>query len=381
MKKSALLLLATVMFGITVLAQTFQIGHTTQYFYDSDRGDREIQTEIYYPANSTGDDVALASGEFPVLVFGHGFVMAWDSYANFWEEFVPNGYIMVFPRTEGNISPSHEAFGLDLAFLTDAMQDEHINASSLFYGKVAPKTAVMGHSMGGGSSFIAAEANPNITTMISFAAAETTPSSIGAAANINIPTVVFSGDSDGVAPPAEHQTPMYNALASECKTFISLIDGGHCYFANYNFNCSFGEMTAPPLPRDEVHAITFDFLNLWLDYTLRNNYDAFLTFNDSLQTSSRINFEQTCDMTKIPENNTLNANICPNPVENILSIELENCKGKSLLKIYDLIGNIIDQRFFSEKNIEYPVNNMSKGIYFLQITNNTQIFTQKIIKL
>ena len=95
------------------LAQTFPIGHTTITFNDPTRTGgfgsgggtgRQIQSEIYYPGTTSGEDVNLASGTFPVLIVGHGFVMAWDAYQNLWEEFVPRGYIMVFPRTEGSFA-------------------------------------------------------------------------------------------------------------------------------------------------------------------------------------------------------------------------------------------------------------------------------------
>ncbi|MBN2682229.1 MAG: choice-of-anchor J domain-containing protein [Bacteroidales bacterium] len=295
MKKSQLLLMAILFLSIIAKAQPYQIGHKTQYFYDPDRSNREIWTEIYYPADVAGDNVDLTTGEFPVIVFGHGFVMTWDSYANFWEEFVPKGYIMVFPRTEGGMSPSHEAFGLDLAFLADAMQDENINSSSIFFGKVGTKTAVMGHSMGGGSSFIAAQANSNINTIVTFAAAETTPSAIAAAADIYIPSIVFSGSVDGIAPADENQIPMYNALSSYCKNFISVTGCNHCYFADYNFNCSMFDASAT-LTRDQIHAIVFSFLTPWFEYTLGSDDEAIDDFNALLPTTTDITYQQSCDL-------------------------------------------------------------------------------------
>ena len=72
------------------------------------------------------------------------------------------------------------------------MQIESQTSSSIFYNTVLPKTGILGHSMGGGASFLAAENNPNVNTLINFAAAETNPSAISAARNITIPTVIFS---------------------------------------------------------------------------------------------------------------------------------------------------------------------------------------------
>ena len=91
--------------GIIVNAQPYQIGHTTLTFVDASRSNRSIATEIYYPADVAGDNVAVTSQnatQFPSLVFGHGFVMTWDAYQNFWNALVPNGYIIAFPKTEGD---------------------------------------------------------------------------------------------------------------------------------------------------------------------------------------------------------------------------------------------------------------------------------------
>ena len=358
-----------------------QIGHTTIYFTDPDRGDREIQTEIYYPATTAGDDVAVATGSFPVIIFGHGFVMAWDSYANFWEEFVPKGYFMAFPRTEGGIPPDHGEFGMDLAFLTDAMQAENTSSGSLFFGKVTNKTAVMGHSMGGGSSFLAAEANPNITTLVNFAAAETDPSSTTAAANVTIPAVVFAGAEDGVAPPAENQIPMYNALASNCKTYIGILEGGHCYFANYNFNCSLGEMVPPPLPRDEMHEIIFNFLNPWLNYQLKGDYPSYLAFNDSLQNSDRITYEQDCDLTTAELTEKQHLDFYPNPVKDILYIDFSDQKNKEAIEITDATGRVIMNILVTEKSSQIDVSNLKPGLYFLKFKSENKTNTNKFIKL
>ena len=71
-----------------LFAQSFNIGHTSMDFYDNARN-RNITTEIYYPADSNGDDRPISFGNFPIIVFGHGFLISWDSYENFWNSLVP----------------------------------------------------------------------------------------------------------------------------------------------------------------------------------------------------------------------------------------------------------------------------------------------------
>lgn len=303
--KNTLLLFILCLLASSTYAQ-YSIGHYQITFQDPDRGNRNIQTEIYYPATANGDNTPVASGQFPVIVFGHGFVMAWDAYENLWTEFVARGYIMVFPRTEGNaFSTDHQQFGWDLQFLVTELQNEGNNSGSPIFNAVHNNTALMGHSMGGGASFLAADSlcvngNSNLRTLVGLAPAESSSngvSSIASAQQVNVPTVIFSGSQDGVTPPADHHIPMYDDLASSCKTFVSITGGGHCYFANSNFNCDFGESTSSTgisIARAEQQQITYDFLNNWLDYTLKDDCDAFNDFQDSVQLSSRVNANQSC---------------------------------------------------------------------------------------
>ena len=285
----------------------YEIGHTTITFNDPDReggfGDsglpgRDIQTEIYYPADVAGTDVDLASGEYPVIVFGHGFSMVWSAYENLWEEFVARGYIMAFPRTEGGFSPSHENFGMDLALVAEEMLAEGQDANSLFFNHVSPNVAIAGHSMGGGATKLAAANNTTIKTIVGLASAETDPSAVAAAADITVPALFLSGDGDAVTPPDEHHIPIYEALNSECKYFVNILGGAHCYYANSNFNCDFGESTTGgniTITRAEQHQITFDYLNAWFDYQLKGMCSAFDDFRDLVDTDNRTEVEDDCN--------------------------------------------------------------------------------------
>lgn len=290
-------------------SQPFEIGHTTITFNDPARTGgfgsgggpgRQIQSEIYYPAATAGTDVDVVTGEFPVIVFGHGFVMSWDAYQNIWEEFVPKGYIFVFPRTEGNFSPSHDDFGQDLAILVTEMEAENADAASIFYQHHNGKSAIMGHSMGGGSSILAAANNTNIETIVGLAPAETSPSAITAAVNVSVPALILSGDGDAVTPPVDHHEPIYDALGSSCKYFTNILGGAHCYFANSNFNCDFGEGTSGgniTISRPEQHAITFEYLTPWFAYTLKGDCAAKNTFDSLLVQDIDVSYINECTIT------------------------------------------------------------------------------------
>jgi dienelactone hydrolase len=332
---------------LTGFSQPFEIGHTTITFNDPARTGgygsgggpgRQIQSEIYYPAATAGTDVSMVPGQYPVVIFGHGFVMAWDAYQNIWEEFVPKGYIFVFPRTEGNFSPSHDDFGQDLALLVGEMEAESNDAASIFYQHHNGKTAIMGHSMGGGSSILAAANNTSIETVIGLAPAETNPSAIAAAANVTVPALVLSGDGDAVTPPADHHEPIYSALASSCKYFTNIIGGAHCYFANSNFNCDFGEGTSGgniTITRPEQHTITFQYLTPWLAYTLKGECAAKNTFDSLLVQDAAVTYINECTVSAPTITLNGSAVICESEtVEIVASEPLDWSDGQNGLSIF-----------------------------------------------
>ncbi len=290
-------------------AQPFAIGSRSITFFDASRN-RSIVTELRYPATSPGSDAPFAQGAFPVLVIGHGFVMGTDAYANLWNHFVPLGYIVALPTTEGGFAPSHSAFGLDLAFVAGAVQAANGDGASPLFTHVSPFTTLMGHSMGGGASFLGAAGNSAITTVVNLAAAETNPSAIAASAQVLVPTLVFAGSNDCITPIAEHQQPMYEALTVPCRAFVSITGGGHCYFADYNFNCAFGELTCSPSPsitRAQQHDVVDDFATLWLDHFLKGDADALNAFIDSAAVSDRAVCETTCALTTGMERTAIGA--------------------------------------------------------------------------
>ena len=373
--KRILVLVMVVTCSENLFAQ--QIGHTAVTFIDSSRNNRTIPAEIYYPALTAGDNTPIATGIFPLITFGHGFVMTWSAYQNFWETLVPEGYIVVFPTTEGGLSPNHADFGEDLRFLITKIQGSGAG-TSVPQTSVGITSAIMGHSMGGGSSFLAAENNSVITTMVSFAAANTNPSSIVAAQNISVPILLFSGSNDCVTPPPQHQDIMYDSAASAYKTQVYVTAGGHCYFANYNFNCTFGESTCSPSPaitRAEQQSAVNDFLKPWLAYFLKGDCTKAQEFQDSLVASNRITYRQSQSIACPSGINESFSSpdfiwVFPNPTGEFLNINLQKEKVKDVI-MYDVIKNKVLAHYISnpDEKIIVDISSLKTGIYFVAVNN------------
>ncbi len=385
MKKLFTLTLALNCFLLTVIAQPFQIGHRLITFIDASRANRIITTAIYYPAVTAGNNVTIATGQFPIIVFGHGFVMDTSAYDVFRNAIVPSGYIIVFPTTESSFSPSHTDFGKDIAFLVGAMKAEGLNSSSAFFGSVTSKSAVMGHSMGGGCSYLAVQYASSITVLASFAAAVTNPSSIIAARNITIPSIVFSGVNDCVAPPATNQIPMYDTLASVCKSLINITGGAHCLFASMNNNCYFGQGTCSPQPTISAAAqqtTTFNLLLPWLNYYLKNDCAAGNQFQGLITVGSGITSKQNCSIgcsVGINEiQSDLSVSVYPNPASVSIHINTSNIDVLSI-KLINILGETVYQTMNKNSQTIIDVSRFVKGIYLVSVTDNKRNVTNKKI--
>jgi predicted dienelactone hydrolase len=372
-------------------AQNFQVGNISTSFTDSSRNNRNIPVEIYYPADTSGNNVPVTTSNtnsFPVLSFGHGFVMSWDAYENIWNAVVPQGYVIVFPKTEGGTSPSHSAFGEDLAFCIREMNRLSLEVTSPFYQRIDSMNCVMGHSMGGGAAFIAAGNHPYIKAIATLAAAETNPSAIQSATTITSPALVLSGGNDCITPTQAHQTPMYNSLSSACKSYISITGGSHCQMADFNFLCNFGELTCTPSPaisRADQHQVQFRYLLPWLDKELKFNCNSAIVFDSLLQQDSQITFQQACQPCNITgiENTFLpdEIQLYPNPAAVSIMISLNTTSKATTLEINDLNGRAIREYLLHDRVTNLDIAGLNNGYYTFTFYYDNSIIRRSVLIL
>lgn len=300
-------------------AQTYLTGKTTVIFNDPTRTGgfpsggpgRQIQSELYYPAVSAGTNTALATGRFPIIVFAHGFAMTWDSYEILYDSLVRNGYIVVAPRTEGSLTPApvHTEFGKDLAFVLDKSLQFDTIASSSFFGKVLQKGAIMGHSMGGGSTFLADQYNSRATCYFTMAPANTNPRSSLAAKTISKPFCILGGTKDCIAPIADNQQLMYDSLlVSACKQLIKITDARHCSFSDGgSFQCNTGEGLSGCASVSNGYSTAMQNVTVrnisvpYFNYFLKGICSEWAVYQNYITTTSRLVTSQSCTM-NVPSN-------------------------------------------------------------------------------
>jgi hypothetical protein len=185
---------------------------------------------------------------------------------------------------------------------------------------------------------------------------------------------------------------MYNALASSCKVYINIIDGCHCYFTNYNFNCTLGEsfcLPVPPLDRTEQQTTTMNFVKPYLDYFLKGNIASWNYFVDSLNASTKITFINNCPINpslidEVQANTTMD--IYPNPATDNVSVSLSSLPSEGSLQLVDITGRVLMSKTISASanSLEstFAINTLASGIFFIKLNSkNTTLQTQRFIKL
>ncbi|NBX25035.1 MAG: alpha/beta hydrolase [Planctomycetes bacterium] len=194
-------------------------------------GGSTFAATMHYPATAStlGSPFDPAAGACPVVAFGHGFVTTVDRYVSTSAHLASWGFVVILPQTQGGLSPSHSALAADLVASMDWLAAESVRAGSPWFGSIdADRRGVMGHSMGGGCSLLAAAQDPRIRAAVPMAAADTNPSSVTASASVHCPTRLVVASQDTIVPPTTAD-PMFANLSGESQ-LLSITGGSHCGF-------------------------------------------------------------------------------------------------------------------------------------------------------
>jgi ligand-binding sensor domain-containing protein len=90
---------------------------------------------------------------------------------------------------------------------------------------------------------------------------------------------------------------------------------------------------------------------------------------------SKLSFKPT-GINPVIQKNSLQ--IYPNPVQNILQVDLSGKTG--LLEIHDISGKSVLQKQIIDNNTSIDVSGLDNGIYIIKVLSDNQIFTSKIVK-
>ena len=82
----------------------------------------------------------------------------------------------------------------------------------------------------------------------------------------------------------------------------------------------------------------------------------------------------------ISENNLLSFEMYPNPVSDLLNIQLPTGTEKAEVSVFDYTGRLVSSKTISSNDKAIDVQKISKGIYMIRVAANNKIGVQRFIK-
>jgi dienelactone hydrolase len=171
---------------------------------------------IYHPTNVTGPFAAIA--------ISPGYTGTQSTMSWYGPRLASHGFVVITIDTNSRYDqPSSRATQL-MAALRQLTTFSNTSSHPI-YRKVDPnRLGVMGHSMGGGGSLIAADNNPQLKAAIPLAPWNSSTNFSG----VSVPTLIVACESDTVASVSSHASPFYNSIPNSTKkAYLEMNNGDH----------------------------------------------------------------------------------------------------------------------------------------------------------
>ena len=82
----------------------------------------------------------------------------------------------------------------------------------------------------------------------------------------------------------------------------------------------------------------------------------------------------------ISENKLLSFEMYPNPVSDVLNIQLPTGTEKAEVGVFDYTGRLVTSKIISSNDNTIDVQKLSKGIYLIRVSSDAKIGAQRFIK-
>lgn len=201
----------------------------------SGNGAYEVRTYTDIPdVPEFGDATVYYPADTPTPIGGVAISPGWTELQRHIEWWGPrlasHGYAVLILDTNDRRQDQPEERAEALIAAVRILRGENDRAGSPLRGRIdVGKMAIMGHSMGGGGTLIAANEYPDeIQAAIPF-----TPwQPDGDFSQITVPTLVMAGSADRVAEVADHAWPHFLSIPESTTKVFMEIDGGSHYIGD-----------------------------------------------------------------------------------------------------------------------------------------------------
>lgn len=334
-------------------------GMTELALVDPERASRPVPTVLWYPAAGDGCGAPMADSPadgFPLVVFGHSFLAEPAAYAWLGDQLARDGWLVAMPATELTMLAGQGVLAADMRFVREMVIAMGADPASLLHGRVSPRVAFGGHSLGGGAATLAAAAEgvgdgPGTIALFSFALLKGDNPSVGRyACMVGAPALMLAGELDCVTEPALHQEPVYETLASPYKALVTVLGAGHCGYNGDDPECLVAESLCSPPPQaaaPHLQALALELLRPWLAWQLRADAAAEREYRQRLaQLAGEALVAEAWTPASVrapaPPEALVLTDIRPNPFNPRVSIRFSLAAGEVVrLAIHDAGGRLV----------------------------------------
>lgn len=298
---------------------------------------------VYYPTNGTPPFASIAI--VPGFTAPPSSVQEWGPF------YASHGIVTIIIGTNSPLDfPEARATAL-LDALETLRQENTRDTSPLQNNLDVDKFAVSGWSMGGGGAQLAAIMDSTIKGVVALC-----PWYPQATFNHDSPVLIFSGQDDTVAPPAQHANIHYNVTPDTTNKLLFEVENGNHSVAN------------TPTGADEaIGKIALSWLKLYLDDN--DCYCPLLT--ESLlvdpPAASRVESSFECELIGITDYK-FDVSVFPNPTQNNITVSLNT---DAHFKVYSTLGQLIMDGEVTQNNNQIDFSNFANGIYYLRLDTET----------
>lgn len=301
---------------------------------------------IYYPTNATPPymSIAIVPGftalpasvqEWGPFYASHGIVTI----------IIGTNFLFDFPETRATA----------LIDALETIKQENVRVSSPLEGELnLDQLAVSGWSMGGGGAQRAAVLDNTIKGVVALCPFLTSPQ-----LNHQSPVLIFSGENDPTAPPAQHADIHYNITPNTTDKLLFEIDNGNHSVAN-----------TPTGGGGIIGKIALSWLKLYVE-----GNDCYCSLlKESLlvnpQVASKVEQSFECELLGVAQQ-VVTFGFYPNPTRNIINLETSEDVNYEL---FSTIGQRVSQGRLMGSNKQIDLSSFPAGMYYLHLEG-------KIIKL
>lgn len=271
--------------------QNYKIGHYSFSLENPQQNHHAITAEIFYPSLIGGKQSKIVDEKFPFIIFAHGYLQNYNNYEYIQKHLVLNGYVFIFITTQQGLIINIDEYAKDIVYLYNSLTN--LNNNHMISEHLTDKSALMGHSTGGGAIYLAQASLSHNTTLISLAALGKPyfpimgSSPVDNATDVTASSLIISGDKDCITSKIIHQKALYDNIKKK-KILLTIKNADHCGFT-HSFKCPFTEailcgfLQGKTIQEKKQKELTLQFILPWLDYYLKEKSDSLSSFKNVIQ--------------------------------------------------------------------------------------------------